>query len=100
MQEGISTFSVRLGPRKVFWTCIWILTAAYAGAIGFAFATLPMATCLPQLAFSVGGHLAMTTILWSNAFKVDFTSKAQITAFYMLVSHHIGSTLIHDYNTH
>ncbi|MEW5305681.1 MAG: hypothetical protein WDW38_011512 [Sanguina aurantia] len=85
VQEGISTFSVRLGPRKVFWICVWILTAAYAGAIAFAFATLPIASCLPRLAFSVGGHLAMTFVLWSNAVKVDFTSKAQITAFYMLV---------------
>jgi 4-hydroxybenzoate polyprenyltransferase len=30
---GVRTMTVRLGAHRVFWACIWILTAAYAGAV-------------------------------------------------------------------
>ena len=32
-QEGVRTFSVRIGVKKVFWTCIALVEAAYVGAI-------------------------------------------------------------------
>lgn len=35
MQAGIFTLSVRVGAPQVFWTCIVLLEAAYAGAIAF-----------------------------------------------------------------
>ena len=31
---GLRTLSVRLGQQRVFWVCIGLLEAAYAGAIG------------------------------------------------------------------
>ena len=34
VQEGVRTFSVRVGVKNVFWTCIMLLEIAYAGAIG------------------------------------------------------------------
>ena len=39
MQEGVRTFSVRVGVRNVFWTCIALLEIAYAGAICVGFAS-------------------------------------------------------------
>ena len=33
-QEGVRTFSVRMGVKNVFWTCIALVEVAYAGAIG------------------------------------------------------------------
>ncbi len=35
VQAGIFTLSVRVGAPQVFWTCIVLLEAAYAGAIAF-----------------------------------------------------------------
>ncbi len=32
---GVRTMTVRLGVPRVFWACIWLLTAAYAGAITY-----------------------------------------------------------------
>ena len=33
LQEGVRTFSVRVGVKRVFWTCIALVEAAYVGAI-------------------------------------------------------------------
>lgn len=33
LQAGVRTLSVRLGPKRVFWACIAILEAAYAGEL-------------------------------------------------------------------
>ncbi|KAL6748068.1 UbiA prenyltransferase family-domain-containing protein [Haematococcus lacustris] len=42
---GLRTLTVQHGPQKVFWTCIWLLTAAYAGAICYSlFAAASTAT--------------------------------------------------------
>ena len=39
LQEGVRTFSVRVGVKNVFWTCILLLEIAYAGALGVGLAS-------------------------------------------------------------
>ncbi len=50
-QAGIFTLSVRIGAPQVFWTCIVLLEAAYAGAVAFGLTSpvqpSPICTCLP-----------------------------------------------------
>ena len=59
LQAGVRTLSVRLGPPRVFWACIAILEAAYAGEREVAGCAVPparflhlalMCPCLPMLA--------------------------------------------------
>ncbi|PKU71948.1 probable homogentisate phytyltransferase 1, chloroplastic isoform X1 [Dendrobium catenatum] len=78
---GIRSFSVRLGQKPVFWTCVCLLEMAYAVAI-VAGAT---STCLWSKFPTVLGHAVLALILWNNARSVSLTSKAAITSFYMLI---------------
>jgi homogentisate phytyltransferase/homogentisate geranylgeranyltransferase len=75
----------------MFWICVGLLGAAYAGAIGMGF------TCskLWSKAVTVISHSALAGILWHKATRVDFGKKASIVGFYMFVwkvgVHSLGS---------
>lgn len=97
------TLTVQLGPTRVFWACIWILTAAYGGAIiysliaaastagllGGATAAAGAAALVPALALRtaacVGGHALMAGLLWARARKVNLSKSQEITDCYMYV---------------
>jgi len=78
---GIQSFSVRLGQKRVFWLCIYLLLAAYGvamimGAVSsFTWNKLAM----------VSGHAVLATILWRKALAIDLKSKVAITSFYMFI---------------
>ncbi|KAL5549235.1 hypothetical protein UlMin_004466 [Ulmus minor] len=78
---GIRSFTVRLGQKPVFWTCISLLEIAYGVAIlvgassGFLWSKI----------ITVLGHTVLATILWRSAKSVDLSSKAAITSFYMFI---------------
>ncbi|KAL0920163.1 hypothetical protein M5K25_009280 [Dendrobium thyrsiflorum] len=78
---GIRSFSVRLGQKPVFWTCVCLLEMAYAVAI----VTGVTSTCLWSKFPTVLGHAVLALILWNNARSVSLTSKAAITSFYMFI---------------
>lgn len=83
-RAGVRTLTVRLGPKTVFWACIWILTAAYGGAITYSLAAAAMTAgsagggldlgLLARTAGSVVGHAAMAALLWRRAKKVRYVS--------------------------
>ncbi|KAJ7531973.1 hypothetical protein O6H91_14G067300 [Diphasiastrum complanatum] len=78
---GIYSFAVRLGQRRVFWLCIWMLLSAYAAAILIG-ATSPV---LWSKVAMVAGHAILATFLWSGAHNLDLSSKSAISAFYMFI---------------
>lgn len=78
---GIHSFSVRLGQKPVFWTCVYLLEMAYTVAIMIG----ATSTCLWSKFATVLGHAVLALILWNNAKSVSFTSKADITSFYMFI---------------
>ena len=49
MQEGVRTFSVRVGVENVFWTCIALLEVAYAAAIGVGLVSQVWTSHLPRI---------------------------------------------------
>nr|AUY61993.1 homogentisate phytyltransferase [Cymbidium sinense] len=78
---GIYSFSVRLGQKPVFWTCVYLLEMAYTVAIMIG----ATSTCLWSKFTTVLGHAVLALILWKNAKSVNLTSKADITSFYMFI---------------
>lgn len=78
---GIRSFSVRMGQRKVFWACVWLIQMAYvvAMAVGAASPTL-----LGKAAMIVG-HAGLAAVLWTKARATDLKSKTAIVSFYMFI---------------
>ncbi|XP_038889435.1 homogentisate phytyltransferase 1, chloroplastic isoform X1 [Benincasa hispida] len=78
---GIRSFSVRLGQKRVFWSCISLLEVAYSAAVLVGVASSsPWSKWLTVL-----GHVTLASILWIRAKSVDLKSKAAITSFYMFI---------------
>ncbi|KAL5182954.1 Homogentisate phytyltransferase 1, chloroplastic [Glycine soja] len=78
---GIQSFSVRLGQKPVFWTCVTLLEIAY----GVALLVGAASPCLWSKIFTGLGHAVLASILWFHAKSVDLKSKASITSFYMFI---------------
>ncbi|TXG61078.1 hypothetical protein EZV62_012441 [Acer yangbiense] len=78
---GIKTFTVNLGQKRVFWTCISLLEMAYAVAI-FVGATSPY---LWSKFITILGHIILASILWNRAKSVDLNNKDSITSCYMFI---------------
>ncbi|CAN6448147.1 unnamed protein product [Victoria cruziana] len=78
---GIRSFSVRLGQKRVFWLCIYLLQMAYAAAIVAGAAS----SCLWSKVVMVTGHGILASILWLRAQSLDLKSKVAITSFYMFI---------------
>jgi homogentisate phytyltransferase/homogentisate geranylgeranyltransferase len=80
MQAGLRTLSVRLGPSHVFWACILLLEAAYAGAVGLAlFASSPGW----RSATAAAAHAALGAVLLWRARRTDLGSSKSIYDCYM-----------------
>ncbi|KAK9097857.1 hypothetical protein Syun_024902 [Stephania yunnanensis] len=78
---GIRSFSVRLGQKRVFWICVYLLQMAYAVAF-FVGAASPF---LWSKLITIVGHVILASTLWYHAKSVDLNSKAAITSFYMFI---------------
>ncbi|PIA40843.1 hypothetical protein AQUCO_02400119v1 [Aquilegia coerulea] len=78
---GIQSFTVRLGQKKVFWTCIYLLEMAY----GVALLVGAASSCLWSKLITVIGHIILGSILWYRAKSTDLKSKDDITSCYMFI---------------
>ncbi|KAJ4958703.1 hypothetical protein NE237_025814 [Protea cynaroides] len=78
---GIQSFSVRLGQKRVFWICIYLLEMAYAVAVSVGAAS----SFLWSKLITVLGHVILASILWDRAKSLDLSSKDAITSFYMFI---------------
>ncbi len=78
---GISTFSVRMGPRPVLAIGVGALTLAGAG---MAIAG-PLALHGASAGVLVGGHVAGLLVLWRWALRLDPADRAAFAAFYRRV---------------
>nr|AEZ53107.1 aromatic prenyltransferase [Epimedium acuminatum] len=78
---GIRSFTVRLGQKRVFWICVYLLEMAYGVAVLVGAASpSPLSKLVTVL-----GHVVLASILWLNAKSVDLTNKTAITSFYMFI---------------
>ena len=75
----MNTFTVRLGARRVFWTCIGLLQAAYASSIVYSLVYLKGWTC----AGSVVAHGAVALLILRRALRTDLDSASNIYGCYM-----------------
>lgn len=78
---GIQSFSVRLGPQRVFWLCVYLLQALYCAAMILGVASPFMWSKF----LMISAHALLSVILWGRAHSTDLKSKAAITSFYMFV---------------
>jgi len=78
---GIQSFSVRLGQKRVFWLCIYLLQAVYCAAM-----ILGAASPYKWSKFvMISAHGLLSAILWRRSHSIDLGSKAAIVSFYMFV---------------
>ncbi|XP_058068002.1 probable homogentisate phytyltransferase 1, chloroplastic isoform X3 [Magnolia sinica] len=78
---GIRSFTVRLGQKRVFWTCVYLLEMAYSVAVAMGI----VSSCTWSKFITISGHAILASILWSRAKSLDLKSKAAITSFYMFI---------------
>ncbi|XP_057729418.1 naringenin 8-dimethylallyltransferase 2, chloroplastic-like [Arachis stenosperma] len=78
---GLQTLAVRLGPKKVFWFCVFLLEMAYGVAIMIG-ASSPFSWSKIFVVFS---HAIMALFVWYRATLVDLSSKDSLQAFYMVI---------------
>ncbi|XP_052109362.1 naringenin 8-dimethylallyltransferase 2, chloroplastic-like [Arachis duranensis] len=78
---GLQTLAVRLGPKKVFWFCVFLLEMAYGVAIMIG-ASSPF---FWSKFFVVLSHAIMALFVWYRATLVDLSSKDSLQAFYMVI---------------
>ncbi len=77
----ISTFTLRLGQRKVFNLARWVLTVAYGGMILAGLVGLPGANSWVL----VITHLLALGLFWQRSFQVDLQDKTSISRFYQFI---------------
>lgn len=80
-QFGIRTFTVRLGPRKVFESGRWLFTAFYLIPVAAALIELPGLNGWLLLA----AQFAMLAVFWRASWRVDPAEPAAVTRFYMFL---------------
>ncbi|KAL5699964.1 hypothetical protein ACHQM5_025475 [Ranunculus cassubicifolius] len=78
---GIQSFSVRIGPKRVFWLCITMLLMAY----GIAVVVGASSSNTFSKIVTVLGHSTLAAILWHCAQNIDLTDKQSVTSFYMFI---------------
>lgn len=75
----IRTFTVRLGPRRVFALGRWILTGFYTLPVAYFFSRLPE----PAAGFALLAHLLVLIAFWSFSRRIDPTVQGQMARFYL-----------------
>ncbi|MDX2231227.1 MAG: homogentisate phytyltransferase [Leptolyngbyaceae cyanobacterium bins.349] len=80
-QYHISTFTLKLGQRKVFHLTRWILTSCYLGLMIVAALGLPGVNA-PLLIVT---HLAAIAEFWRRSISLDLQDKAAVSRFYQFI---------------
>jgi homogentisate phytyltransferase/homogentisate geranylgeranyltransferase len=75
----VRTFTVRLGPQRVFALGRWLLSAFYLFPIVYLVLQLPE---LAAGAFLVA-HLLVLALFWRNSFRIDPSKPPQMARFYL-----------------
>ncbi len=88
-RAGVRTLSVRIGVDRVFWACVWLLTAAFGGASAYclwrASSAGWAAAALVRCAAGVGGSAGLVGLLWSRARALNTKKRGELADYYMLV---------------
>nr|XP_043626136.1 homogentisate phytyltransferase 1, chloroplastic-like [Erigeron canadensis] len=79
--NGINSFALQFGQKRVFWICIWLLEMAN----GVAILTGLSSTHFWIRSIMVIGHGILGLILWRNANLVDLQSNDAIESFYLFI---------------
>lgn len=80
-QYNISTFTLRLGARRIFNLARWVITACYGG-MAIAASTLLAPEHLPLLLLSQGIPLGL---FWLISQRVNLKQRRSITLFYQFI---------------
>lgn len=80
-QYNITTFTLRLGQKTVFYLALWVITGSYLGMIGAGLLGLSGTNAL----FLVGTHLIALGLLWLRSMQVDRTTQAAISRHYQFI---------------
>ncbi|XP_078163015.1 homogentisate phytyltransferase 1 [Carex rostrata] len=78
---GIRSFSVRLGQKRVFWICVYLLEIAYTVAMLMG----ATSSSLWSKLIIILGHAFLASNLWNRARSLDLANKSDITSFYMFI---------------
>nr|XP_043637640.1 homogentisate phytyltransferase 1, chloroplastic-like [Erigeron canadensis] len=79
--HGIKSLAIKLGEKRIYWICIWILEIAYLGAACVG-ATLPITW---SKYVTTGSHLALALLLWVRAKSVDPRDMKAVQSMYMFI---------------
>ncbi|XP_076887379.1 homogentisate phytyltransferase 1, chloroplastic-like [Bidens hawaiensis] len=79
--HGIKSLAIKLGEKRMYWICIWILEIAYIAA-ALVGATSPIAW---SKYVTIISHLAMGTILWIRAKSVNLKNMEAVQSMYMFL---------------
>lgn len=79
--HGMKSFAVQLGPKPVFWFCVYVLMATYVMAISVSMTSNVMWARI----VAVVGHAIAACLLWNQASLVNVRDKGEITKFYMFI---------------
>lgn len=75
----VRTFTVRLGPHRVFALGRWLLTFFYLFPIALLLSEFPAPTAVLFLL----AHATVLSLFWFLSFRIDPTKPQQMTRFYM-----------------
>ncbi|KAD6454534.1 hypothetical protein E3N88_09240 [Mikania micrantha] len=79
--HGIKSLAIKLGEKRMYWICIWILEIAYVAA-AFVGATSPITW---SKYVTIISHLVMGTVLWIRAKSVDLKNMDAVQSMYMFL---------------
>ncbi|KAL9998419.1 putative homogentisate phytyltransferase [Helianthus debilis subsp. tardiflorus] len=79
--HGIKSLAIKLGEKRMYWICIWILEIAYVAA-ALVGATSPIAW---SKYVTIITHLAMGALLWIRAKSVDLKNMEAVQSMYMFL---------------
>ncbi|XP_071737123.1 homogentisate phytyltransferase 1, chloroplastic-like [Rutidosis leptorrhynchoides] len=79
--HGIKSLAIKLGEKKMYWICIWILEIAYIAA-AFAGATSPISW---SRYVTIISHLGMGLLLLARAKSVDLKNMKAVQSMYMFL---------------
>ena len=78
---NISTFTLKLGQKRIFNLSRWVITSSYLGMVLAGFFHLPGV----NRPFLISTHLALLGVLWVRSWRVDLSDKASVTRFYQFI---------------
>lgn len=78
---GIRSLSVRLGKKRVFWTCVLLLEMTY----GISILVGATSSSIWSKLITVLGHAFLACVLGYHAKSIDLESKASTQSFYMFI---------------